>query len=157
MLWNQWHRRWLFSSPARPANRDTLRRPLRRSIRPTLETLESRLAPAMSNAGAGILSPPPSLFQASVSLFFDGGRLEANALGAQFGRSNFLNDPTPSNPGPNAAAENALNQLDAFLGIRTDSVIEADIASNLPYAGQFGLYFVVQGAMWANNIVSPQQ
>jgi hypothetical protein len=100
-------------------------------------------------------APPPSMFQAWVSLFLDGARLEANALGSQFGVSSFINDTTPSNPGPDAAAEEVLDELDAFLGILSNDAIDADIAFNLPNAGPFGEFLVLDGATAVSNAVGP--
>src|SRR5579884_2194516 len=53
MLWNQWYRRSLVSRFAMPANHRARRGPPRASIRPMLETLESRLTPATFTVGAG--------------------------------------------------------------------------------------------------------
>jgi hypothetical protein len=131
MLWNKWYRRSLFSRLAAPANTRARRRPPRRSIRPLLETLESRLTPAVFNVGAGDVA----------GLIADINTANSN------GQSNTINlsagayDLTDVNNywyGPNG-----LPAIDSNLTIHGNgAVIQRDSASGTP---DFRLFYVSGG------------
>jgi hypothetical protein len=146
----------------------------RRQMRPSLEILEDRFAPAalvptdsnlphtshaLVNQGASAgETPHPSTFQAVVSLYIDGAAFEASYLanefiyGDDFNIDNYFASPSQlATVRANAAAAginyDAVQSLSNFLNsIRSYSTIQPDIAANAPYAGAFTEFALRAGA-----------
>ncbi len=108
--------------------------------------------------GGGTTASPPSLFQALLSLFIDGAALETTNLfyefihGDDFNIDNFIGTPSQlAVVDANAAAAginyNTVMALERFLEtLRNPLTIQADIGANVPYAGPFAEFAVIDGA-----------
>jgi hypothetical protein len=88
-----------------------------------------------------LASAPPCFFQAAVSLYIDGIKLEAVA---QANFAAFFDDFTTA-----SMAE----QLVRFFGTPDINSIEANIAFLEPYAGPFGPYLVQAGEQAVDQIL----
>jgi hypothetical protein len=117
-----------------------------------LETLEDRITPS---AAVDPPAAPPSVLQASLSLYLDGALIVVGnaALDAlhQFQAQAHNPDLLPDDTDPQAQAIEELElTLEEF---RPPVVVQADIAANLPHAGPFGLFAFISGADSAARVI----
>jgi hypothetical protein len=165
MSFYQWYRNWRTQRRTRPVF------PMPALC---LEGLEGRMLPSGGlsapepNTGPAAAPPPPSTFQAALSLYLDGAFLEASNLTNQYVAANpdeyNLVPSVTTNINTNAAAAginlDAANHLAGFLEVlrgfenglaqpnpvSPETLALQDIQHNWPYAGPFASFALKAGA-----------